>query len=163
MKGIIIILALSLPILSWAQCSALRKKENKSTGEIRLATDKSEAASVTREMRLNKTTYYLSLSTPGNTSSNQHGVTLLLDDGNKLDWPNAMVMSTPSSPHGNTHFKAQSYVELTTEQLQALTKNRIVNYKLYIFDETVKERHGESLRKQIECLVTVNPAEVKAE
>ncbi len=161
MKGIIIVLALLAPGLSWAQCNALRKKENKATGEIRLTTDKSETASVIREIRLNKTTYYLSLSAPGNTNTNHQGVSLLLDGDTKLDWPNEMVMVAPSSLHGNAHFKAQSYIELTNEQIQALIKKRIVTYKLYVFDGIIKERIGESLRKQIECLVNVNPDEVK--
>ena len=152
-----------LPLISFGQCKDLRKRTDKFSDKITLMTPLDEPASITRFIESGKSTYFLRLTAPAMASADRKGVKLLLSDGQRIEWPDeeVEVEVTTFHPRWDTNFRAKAFIELTEEQMQHLQKSRITDYQLYIYDWEVKEKLGETLRLQINCLTTIDPASVK--
>jgi hypothetical protein len=147
-----------LPYLSQAQCKALRKKKDKTTGGLTITTDPKEPVHMVKRIDNTSTTYYLTLSAPASGSGDRTGVFLMVADKALHKWPDQVVTVTATRHRawwGNP-LTATSTVVLSPDQVPTFTTNRIRDYELGEFDWVVKDELGEKFRQQVECLVKVN-------
>lgn len=90
---------------------------------------------------------YLFLRTPGSTVNvNIKGVIILLENGFKIEKPNAKI----DVEVGGQNFLYSTLIELNETDIKLLTSNKMTDYRLYIYDNTI--RYGNELIEYIKCI-----------
>lgn len=77
----------------------------------------------------------------------------MLDDGSKLEYPEAEVKyESLESYGGSIIYKYYAYVVLDDDDIKKLCASAISDYRLYIYDGTVRDKHKERFRQYINCI-----------
>ena len=157
MKHFFLTLALvQLSIICLAQkdtCDIFAKDVDKFTNDVTIHSDYRDTyASVTKVIAKNKSTYYLSLTAYGfgDPQTNGKGVVVLLTNNKKLVWPNEKVKVSVD----RDHYAYSCFIRLTVEQISTLQKNRVTDWRLVSYDNTINEEDGKQLQKAFICITS---------
>ena len=163
MRIYILLVGLLLPFAAHAQCKALRKKKEKSTGKLTITTDPKEPVSLSKVLQGETTTYYLRISAPASATGDKKGVFIMVSDKTLYKWPEETiaVQAERNRSWRDNSFTATSTLVLTADQLQSFATYRINDYELGEFEWTVNEGSGELFRRQVGCLVNAKPKKNK--
>lgn len=100
------------------------------------------------------TSYSLRLEADGSTSNYyKTGVVILLEDGSKIEKPNAKIDCKSYSNYG---YKFSSWVDLTISERELLKSKRITDFRLYIYEKSISEKKGQKLIGSIKCISESN-------
>lgn len=76
------------------------------------------------------------------------GLTLLLENGKKIERPNADIDAKVNK--GGSGYLYSAFIELTKEEIDLLINNPITDNRLYIYDGQIK--NGAKLSEYLKCL-----------
>ena len=98
----------------------------------------------------NKKNIYMTLRTAGQTLLvRKNGLFILFSDGTKLNKPTSKV-EVESNSRGGYLYSVN--VKLNLEDIKILESKLITDYRIHIFDDTVKKESAEILKNYIKCL-----------
>lgn len=121
---------------------------DKATGERKIAASISEGLHVVKIKNGKDIKYRLEAVTVEQVISMLRGVTLELEDGRKLEKPDAeAVMST----NKNDNIVYTASIDLNTGELAMLTQSKVVSGKISKFEKKYTE--GEKLKEMLKCLM----------
>ncbi len=129
-------------------CDFLTEVTDKRTGEHKIIASISEGLHVIKIRKGKNVTYNLEVVTVEQVISMLRGITLLLDDGRKLEKPDAEVLMA-ASKKDNINYIAS--VEITTAELAMLTQSKVVSGKISKFEKKYTE--GEKFKEMLKCLM----------
>lgn len=159
MKRILYTLLLLIPVLSYGQsskCESINTKVDKFTKEYRLSTRHGNTAILFAFVDSTlKSTYHLRLTAPAAVNANQKGVSVLFDDGSKMEWPDEKVeiFVNESREPFDSFTQAKCFVPLTLAQMSKLGKQAITDYRLYVYDWSMSTENATSLLQDTRCVV----------
>lgn len=123
------------------------KFENDSTYTL----DFADWLRVLKVKKSGKVVYFMRLSNEGfSPQYGKTGVTILLSDGSKIEKPNQKIDCTFRA---GSVYDFSAFFVLNENDLQLLSKHRMTDWRLYIYDRGLGEKRGEKLREQILCLI----------
>ena len=94
---------------------------------------------------------YLSLSVNGEIIEyDGKGVTILLDNGDKMSWDDTKI--DIDYDVDNYNYEYSCFISLNREEIELLKKHNITDYKLYIFEKRISSKKGKKYRSYIECI-----------
>lgn len=130
-------------------CKDITTKTDKFNGEVRSSSEISEGIKFLKVDRKDGTsTVYMRITEPGKTLNvGIKGVTLLLENGNRIEKPNAEI-EVQSVTGANYAYTA--FFELTKQDIKLLIENPITDNRLYIYDGTVE--NGVKFSEYLKCL-----------
>ena len=97
-----------------------------------------------------KTSVFLYLRANGSTLNvGETGVIILLEGDKRIEKPNAEVEAKAST----SGWDYTSFIELTPDDLKLLSENKILKYRLYIYDREVKS--NVTLKKYANCFLNL--------
>lgn len=134
-------------------CEKIKRRVDDFTGAINLNSPISNDLKIAsmiiyKEISKTKTTYYLNLSTIGNTAVvNGTGATILFTDGTK--WTKPVKIDVRA---GNTGFDYSASITLTQADLNTLATKTIKKYRLYIFDEEINLSDADKFKIYLKCI-----------
>lgn len=98
-----------------------------------------------------KVVYFMRLVNEGVTANYlKKGIIIMLSDGSKIEKPEEKI---DCKFRAGTMYDFTAFFRLTPEDLDLLSKNRMTDWRLYIYDRSLNEKRGEKLRQQILCLI----------
>lgn len=119
------------------------------SGEITIEAKITDDASFIKIKTGNIIRYYLSIYIAESGIYNGKGVTIILQNGKKINKPNELVESTYIA--GN--FYTRAFIRLTTNDIQLLKQSGIVKYKLYISSDELTESNSNWSKVIFNCLL----------
>ena len=100
-----------------------------------------------------RTRYYLSLSfVRTSISINEKGVMVLLANGEKIVWE-GIEIDTEATPDG---IRYKGFVELDPSQMELISKYKITDFKLGIFEHSVDSESSNMLKRYATCIKDIN-------
>lgn len=152
----ILLILLLLPLLSISQ----KITTSKLCKSIEVIADKFDGKITTRAhvipMTLIKTkldsveTYYFQLAAHGSTISlREKGVIVLFADSTKLTWPFEDIDVEAS--RFSSGYTYTCFIKLNHRELQKIRNTLITDFRLYIYDATVKKKYAEEFIGLINC------------
>jgi len=141
MKKLLLIL-LCLPLIGFGQdsrdyCQSVIKKLDKFDDIITYYSPPELPISFTKviDNENNNERIYLSIRVIGYTANAFiKGVKVLLDNGDKLSWPEAKIDSRVTD---NAEFEYSCFIEISKQEIELLTKNLITDVRLYVYDKKI--------------------------
>lgn len=128
-------------------CDFLTEATDKATGEHKISASISEGLHVIKIRKGKNVTYKLEVVTVEQVISMLRGVTLVLEDGRKLEKPDAEAVMA-ANKNDNINYIAS--VEITTAELAMLTQSKVVSGKISKFEKKFTE--GEKFKEMLKCL-----------
>ena len=165
MKKLLLIL-LCLPFIGFGQtseddCQSVIKKLDKFNDIITYYSPPELPISFTKiiDNENNNERIYLSISVIGFTvNAFIKGVKVLLDNGEKLSWPEAKIDSRVTD---NAEFEYSCFIEISKQEIELLTKNLITDVRLYVYDKKI---YSPSMYKgYLNCVKNNNGIEIEKE
>ena len=111
-------------------CKKIDVTVDKFNGETKYRTPFLKQISFIKYIKEGKETIYMSIRTIGSTPSTGEGVTILLDNGEKIE----KNVDTDVSVNSNAQFEHSAFFRLTKADIELLKKHNITDTRLYIFD-----------------------------
>jgi|SaaInlStandDraft_2_1057019.scaffolds.fasta_scaffold31678_1 hypothetical protein len=111
-------------------CKKIDVTVDKFNGETKYRTPLLKQISFIKYIKEGKETIYMSIRTIGSTPSTGEGVTILLDNGEKIE----KNVDTDVSVNSNAQFEHSAFFRLTKADIELLKKHNITDTRLYIFD-----------------------------
>lgn len=135
-------------IIALAQDCNLSRTEDKFDKTVMISTPENGFMDVTKIITDETVGFYLTLKVITNhVSSNRIGVYMLFEDGTKWEFVHREVSFSINRPK-----EYYSYRRLSSKQLKFLMKNRLTDFKLYIYNAEVPEDVGRDFMKQLHCI-----------
>jgi hypothetical protein len=134
-------------------CSKIERSIDDFTGNIKfnspLFTNLGIASTIIyKEIKNNKTVYFLSLKTSGSTVIvNGIGVTILFTDGTK--WVKSSKVDIQAENEG---FVYSSFINLTPADLITFSTKKIKKFRLNIFDEEINSSEADKFKIYVKCI-----------
>ena len=143
MKKVILIFALSLSLVSFSQtdenlnnrfCKRIKVEKDKFTNETKSRSPyDGSGLNLIKYVTNESTNIYLSINVEGNTLNyNAKGVYILLENGEKLSFPDIEISVDTNSSHRYSKWKYSAFIELSDENIKLLLSSRITDVRLYI-------------------------------
>jgi hypothetical protein len=127
-------------------CNEIEVSKDKFTGETRINSPMHGVYFV-KTKKETETHIYLFLRTPGSTANvNIKGVIILLDNGMKIEKPDCKI----DVEVGESNYLYSCLIELNNKDIQLLTANKMTDYRLYVYDNTIK--NGNTLMEYLKCI-----------
>ncbi len=136
-------------LVSATYCKDIKTEKDKFNGKVSMSSPILEPIHLIKETSKGKTVYYLRLSVIGSTPSIGEGVTILLDNGKKIV---RAKEETDVSVNSDAKFDHTAFISITKVEMQLLSKSKITDIRLYIFDESIKD--GERFKGYANCLLS---------
>ena len=134
-------------------CSKITRTVDKFTDEVTIRSPLLEKISFTKVINNIEEVIYLRISVHGSTLNyGCYGVTLLLENGEKILWKDEEV-DTDYDSYGNS-WKYKSFTRLTNEEIEKIITNPITDVKLYIYDSSIG--NSEKFSSYLNCIVGMN-------
>ena len=111
-------------------CKKIDVTVDKFNGETKYRIPLLKQISFIKYIKEGKETIYRSIRTIGSTPSTGEGVTILLDNGEKIE----KNVDTDVSVNSNAQFEHSAFFRLTKADIELLKKHNITDTRLYIFD-----------------------------
>jgi hypothetical protein len=133
-------------------CKDIEESKDKFTGKTYYNSPMLDKVYFSKVVENNNSTIYLHLTCLGKTLLvNKQGVVVLLKDGNKLDFPTALVDVKVDNTYANlNNYSYSAFIELNKEDIDKLIKSEITDYRLYLYDDSVK--NGLKYCEYLKCL-----------
>lgn len=138
-------------------CNKLERTEDRFDGKIRIVTPYKlmNLYRVHKVIEGDETRIYLDIRGGGYTASvGEKGVIVLLEDGTKLEWPDAGVDCDVATGGGG--FQYTAFIRLTDEDIDKLSASKISGAKLYIYEVPAYKKNVAELMQQMGCIRDVN-------
>jgi hypothetical protein len=135
-------------------CFLIDKKIDEFTGEIKFTTpeyDRYGIAPMVIQKYVNKgkITYYLSLTTYGNTVNvNEKGVFVLFTDGTK--WSRNSKVDVDVTD--DAKFRSSAFIALTPADVTMFGLKKVKEFRLYIYDEPIFSEDAEQFMTYLKCV-----------
>jgi len=127
-------------------CNEIEVSTDKFTGETRINSPMNGVYFV-KIKKATESHTYLFLRTPGSTANvNIKGVIILLENGLKIEKPECKI----DVEVGQSNYLYSCLIELNNKDIQLLTDNKMTDYRLYIYDNTIK--NGNTLMEYLKCI-----------
>lgn len=98
------------------------------------------------------TRYYLSLEAKGSTLNiAERGVKIILSNNQILSFPESKIDVDVSSGE----YEYSAFIRISSEKLAILKKNKILKWKLYIYDNEQDDGDAELFRNWLNCMTTM--------
>ena len=121
------------------------REEDEFTNEVTFRTNLLKPVSITKVIRNNKATYYLSLSTRGNTINyNKKGVYILFTDGKK--W---VKLDEEIDVDYNDGYEYSAFIKLNPIDIKLFQTKKIDKFKLYIYEGSVNPTDSDNFILQM--------------
>jgi len=137
------IFAGTLSLQTFAQdCSQIEKKVDEFGEETQYRPSGIHNAKLLCYQKENRSTYYLSLTTTGSTlNTNEKGAYLILANGEKIMKPDEEIDVEYNFAHiyGSKDYEYSAFFRLTKEEFDKLTAQPVRKFKLYIYEQDLKE------------------------
>lgn len=135
---LLVLLVAVLSANSQEDCSPfLQKERDKFTDQVTIYTPLSSPLIMNKVILKGIPIYYLSITVTGSTITvGKKGVSVLFSDGTKLLRPNEEIDSKVSSD--GSGFEYSCFVELKKSEVEVLSKKKITDVKLYIYDREIE-------------------------
>lgn len=139
-----------------ASCDKIEKKVDEFTGDIRLYSPLSKGFKMNpmiiyKSIIKDDTIYYLSLRTPGLTLNvGETGTIILFEDGSKITSSDKIDVKVNSGGDGYIY---NVFFLLSKEDMQILRTKKIKKFRLYIYDEEVKEDFASTFNEYVNCII----------
>lgn len=149
-------------IIDYEAYSKLRDKyyKNKDTMLLYLNLSAENKVRYIKTVNNTDTSCYLFLKSMGvSLNAGIKGVTILLSDGAKIEFPegevNCKYRSGRTRPANESQYDYDysAMVRLSKEQIEKLKNNFITDYRLYIYDTEVKQVEKERYSQYLKCLI----------
>lgn len=128
-------------------CNEIEISTDKFTGETRINSPLSGVYFV-KTKKTTESHTYLFLRTSGSTANvNIKGVIILLDNGMKIEKPDCKI----DVEVGQSNYLYSCLIELNNKDIQLLTANKMTDYRLYVYDNTIK--NGNTLMEYLKCII----------
>ena len=127
-------------------CKKIKVEVDKFNGEVKYSTPILKQISFLKFVENGESTTYMRISTIGSTASTGEGVTLLLENGEKI----TKNIETDVRVNSNAQFEHSAFFRLTKDDIVLLKKHNITDTRLYIFD--MKINKPIQYRAYITCL-----------
>ena len=96
------------------------------------------------------TSTVISLATIGSTLNlDKQGAILLFSDGTRIE-KKEQVIDVGSDSEG---WKYSAYIKLNADDLEILSSKLLTDFRLFIYDATIKPNKSERLQDYIKCLI----------
>lgn len=159
-KLLIIFFFIGIVKISAQDCSDINTETDKFTGQVKSNSPLNfyiiYFKTITIDtLKENDTSYYVRLQTLGATLNlATKGVIILLENGNKLEFPNAEVNYDKSEFIGTSIFyNYYSFIKLSKIDIEKLSNSGISEYRLYIYDSKVRKKHLSKFKEFLNCLL----------
>ena len=116
-------------------CKKIDVTVDKFNGETKYRTPLLKQISFIKYIKEGKETVYMSIRTIGSTPSTGEGVTILLDNGEKIE----KNVDTDVSVNSNAQFEHSAFFRLTKADIELLKNHNITDTRLYIFDMQISK------------------------
>lgn len=129
-------------------CKDIETTTDKFSGETTASSDYSEGIKFLKIIKNGSSKIYMAINESGSTLNvGEKGLILLLENGNKIERPNAKIDVDTGS---GRNYVYSAFIELTKKEIDLITKNPITDDRLYIYDGEVK--YGAKLSEYLKCL-----------
>ena len=116
-------------------CKKINVTVDKFNGETKYRTPLLKQISFIKYIKEGKETVYMSIRTIGSTPSTGEGVTILLDNGEKIE----KNVDTDVSVNSNAQFEHSAFFRLSKTDIELLKNHNISDTRLYIFDMQISK------------------------
>lgn len=155
-----LVITATLALLSFGvpaqDCDKLYKKKlDKYKGEINFFSAPLKPILFLKNVKEGEEKYYMSLTAGGNIPSvGGKGAIVLLGNGEKISRDDAEVDVEVAS---NTRFSYSYnvFTEISEEEIDLISEYGITGFQLYIFDNELKSKDIELVKKQAKCLTSL--------
>lgn len=139
-------------------CDKITMKEDKFTKNIRFSSEEEGGISFVKLIEADKETVYMLINGYGKTLTiDANGFIILFSDGTKFEKPNlkfTVEYSNKKSYYGDYIYS--SIITLSKEEIELFKEKLITDYRIYIYDSSVKSKQNILLREYLKCLTKVN-------
>lgn len=157
-KLLFIIFAMLIVSGSFSQCRLIQKSVDKFTGEITFKSPITEKGYYSKTnpvifykfIKEKDTTFYMRLTTYGNTLAADPGVMLIYRSGEKKSYPSEKV---DYDAHQNLGWEYNSWIKLSKEDILKIQNDPISDFRLYIHDQQINKKQQELYAKYIGCIL----------
>lgn len=116
-------------------CKKIKVKVDKFNGETEYSTPILKQICFYKIIKNGESIVYMRISTIGSTPSTGEGVTLLLENGVKIE----KNIETSVDVNNYAQFEHSAFFILTKDEIELLKKYNITDTRLYIFDMTIRK------------------------
>lgn len=129
-------------------CKDIETKTDKFSGETTASSDYSEGIKFLKITKNGSSKIYMAINETGSTLNvGEKGLILLLENGNKIERPNAKIDVDTGS---GRNYVYSAFIELTEKEVDLIINNPITDDRLYIYDGVIK--NGAKLSEYLKCL-----------
>jgi hypothetical protein len=153
MKKLSIIIIALFAINTQAQdsCSGVTTKTDKFSGDVHYQSPIGDNVSVHKYVKTNDTMYVLFINTyVSRPSYYKTGVTILLDNGSKLEYPTQEIGCKYSA---NGLYRMSAFMLISESDIDSLKSNIITDIRLYIHDLSLKAKEAQKVKGYVNCLI----------
>lgn len=130
-------------------CRGVDSIYDKFTGETTYLTDYSEGIRFVKVRSADKSNYFITKNTPGQTLNiGEKGFYILLANNKRIDKPDAKVKAE-AGPYSGYVFSV--FTQLSDADIDLLLNNEITDTRLYIYDSQIND--GKKLIEYLKCLI----------
>jgi hypothetical protein len=130
-------------------CKNIETTTDKFDGKTTSRSDYSEGIAFIKVVKDNSSKIYMTVNEIGSTINvGKKGLILLLENGKKIDRPNAKLDTKVNK--GGRGYVYSAFIELTQAEIKLIIENKITDNRLYIYDGVIK--NGEKLSEYLKCL-----------
>lgn len=130
-------------------CKSIETTTDKFDGKSTSRSEYSEGIAFIKITKDNSSYIYMSVNEIGSTINvGKKGLILLLENGNKIDRPNADIDVKVNN--GGNGYVYSAFIELTEAEIKLIVENKITDNRLYIYDGEIK--NGVKLSEYLKCL-----------
>lgn len=129
-------------------CKDIETTTDKFNGETTASSDYSEGIKFLKITKNGSSKIYMAINESGSTLNvGEKGLILLLENGNKIERPNAKIDVDTGS---GRNYVYSAFIELTKKEIDLIINNPITDDRLYIYDGEIK--NGAKLSEYLKCL-----------
>lgn len=136
-------------------CSKIKKKTDDFTDEIKINSPiidggKSAPVILYKTIKNGKAIYDLRLQSYGNTPSvDGKGVIILFEDGTKMNKPAIKI----DVGVDKSRYVYSAYIQLTETEVKSLSIKKINKFRLYVYDQELKQVYAEKITNYVKCVM----------
>jgi hypothetical protein len=157
MNRILILIISLISIKGFTQCQNVAVKKDDMTDELRFSISGLNHINLLKFIEKGETTYYLKLSTTGNTANvSEKGVILLLSDNSKIVKPNIEIDVEVEMGHyyGNGDYEYSAFFRISELEVKQIIENPIKKFRLFIYDKDISDEKRTFYSETMKCIMT---------
>lgn len=154
MRNLLLAFILVPTLLRGQDCSIIKTEKDKFTGEISYKTPILDDVSFYKYI-LQDTLYVVRLTAYSNSANFGDGVIILFDSGAKIVKDNERIdIKVNQRIPTNYRYYVTAFVSLTREELWVFSVSNITDFRLYIYEASVKPKKAEQYKNYASCILS---------